>query len=229
MATIRICSVPECGKPVKSGNYCPMHARRLWRKGTLELTRAPRGLCTIEGCDKPHVANGHCRMHYSRLYSRGKLHVRVTRIERVRNFVEEFASTHTTNECVRGPEGFNPDGYSYLSVGGYTTHVYRHLCELRHGPAPELGYQAAHDCGNAWCWHLDHIVWKTTLDNHADKKRHGTHLKGESMPWSKITEQQVREIREMSKSMSQREIARRLGIGHNHVWHILHDTWKHVK
>lgn len=44
MATLRLCSIPDCGKPHHSYGYCCMHATRLSRHGDpLTLCRVPNG------------------------------------------------------------------------------------------------------------------------------------------------------------------------------------------
>ena len=43
MAIIRLCSIPECGKPVSGRGYCSTHYMRIRRRGTLELTKASPG------------------------------------------------------------------------------------------------------------------------------------------------------------------------------------------
>jgi DNA-binding transcriptional regulator YiaG len=186
----------------------------------------------MPGCKKPFVAKGYCRMHYNRVYTKGTPHRETPRIEKIMKFVDEVALPCESDECLRHPFNVNDVGYCFINRGKRSARtsetLHRHICGRKHGAPPQPDYDAAHECGNAWCVNPRHLFWKTRADNMNDKRRHGTHIQGSKQWKASLTEEQVREIRELSKSMTQREIARRFGLGYKHVWHVLHDTWKHV-
>ena len=186
-------------------------------------------VCTIPGCGKPYVAKGYCRMHYARAYKNGSPHRGPSRKQKIVEFVQSVVLPNDSNNCLAHPFSKNSVGYCYLRDGGISMTLHRYVCEKVHGPAPEGRNDAAHECGNHWCVNPRHLTWKTRVENMHDKKRHGTNLHGEKQWQSKLTEDQVRLIRELAKTTSQREIARRFGLGYKHVWHVIHDTWKHVR
>lgn len=43
MATSRLCSIPDCGKPAKTKSLCSIHYRRSWRYGDPLAGRTPNG------------------------------------------------------------------------------------------------------------------------------------------------------------------------------------------
>lgn len=185
-------------------------------------------ICSIDGCGKPFVAKGYCRMHYARVYTKGTPHREPSRIEKIMKFVDDVALPYEGDECLRHPFNVNFAGYCFIKRRGKAITLHRYICERAHGPAPDPKYDAAHECGNAWCTNHRHLIWKTRVDNLNDKRRHGTHVQGDKAWKCKLTEEQVLEIRDLSKTLTQREIARRFGLGYKHVWHVIHDTWKHV-
>jgi hypothetical protein len=186
-------------------------------------------VCSIPGCIKPHLAKGYCQMHYMRVWTKGTPDRDPRKADQIIEWVERVALLRVGNECLAHPFKKNKAGYCFFKKEQVSWTLHRYICERHRGPAPKGMNDASHECGNAWCGLPDHLSWKTRSSNLKDKIRHGTHLQGEQFYASKLTERQVREIRELSKTISQREIARRLGLGYKHVWHILHDTWKHVK
>ena len=57
-----------------------------------------------------------------------------------------------------------------------------------------------------------HLSWKTAKQNEADKITHGTIRRGSSINTSKLSEDDVREIRKMIGKVSAADIARAWGI-----------------
>ncbi len=62
------------------------------------------------------------------------------------------------------------------------------------GPRPTPEHQAAHDDGNKLNNHWTNIIWKTRVENEADKVRHGTSNRGERNGQAKLTDAQVAEF-----------------------------------
>ncbi len=95
--------------------------------------------------------------------------------------------------CTRG--GRRPqDAYPALS-GGYA-HVF--LCEQVHGPRPTAEHEVDHLCGHNLCMSKRHVQWALHADNCARRTEHGTQLIGEKHNLAKLTEPEVRAIRDSS-------------------------------
>jgi hypothetical protein len=61
------------------------------------------------------------------------------------------------------------------------------------------------------------LAWGTAQQNSDDKQRHGTQTKGEHHPPAKLTEAQVREIRQLHGTASLRVLAARYGVSHTAI------------
>ena len=80
------------------------------------------------------------------------------------------------------------------------------------------------------CVNPRHLRWATPAENNQDKWLHGTAKVGEDNHASKLTEADVRAIREMFKSGANKgEISRRFGTSRKNVAVIVNRlTWTHV-
>lgn len=87
--------------------------------------------------------------------------------------------------------GFRSDGYSTFRSRG----AYRYSCELSHGPPPPGKNLAMHSCDNIKCVNPDHLSWGSYMDNSNDKIKKNRHIYGEKSKKSKLTNEQVREIK----------------------------------
>jgi len=100
------------------------------------------------------------------------------------------------------------------------------ICQKRY---PEMGsLYALHLCGNKRCIRPSHIVPGTQKENMAHKELHGTIPKGEACYNSKLTEEDVINIRWSLKSNE--ELAQVYGVCPQTISEIqLNKIWKHVK
>lgn len=129
----------------------------------------------------------------------------------------------------------NGAGYKQFSlchVSGKIHKVYAHRAVLEAfvGPRPHK-YHACHADNNRADNTLSNLRWDTCANNAADKRLHGTNPKGESHIWSRITEDQVVEIKRLlkNKALSQRIIAEMYGLCQQNVSAInTGKTWAHV-
>jgi|SRR6516165_3737717 hypothetical protein len=89
----------------------------------------------------------------------------------------------------------------------------RYICEITHGSAPSPEHHAAHSCGKSRCFNKRHIRWTTPAQNIADKQQHGTVVLGESHHKHKLSESDVRKIRQLlSETVSYSTIARQFNV-----------------
>jgi hypothetical protein len=104
----------------------------------------------------------------------------------------------------------------------------RVVCILVYGDPPTPNHEAAHSCGNGHlgCFNPDHLRWATVAENMQDKIDHGRSCRGELHSRNKLTETDVRAIRELGRTMLQRDIAALYSVTTTHIGYILsRKTW----
>lgn len=188
--------------------------------------------CSIVGCHNSAKAKGLCGKHYMRNWTHGDVNTVLKKMPEtgaVQQFFEAI-KTKDTEECIAWPFGTNGVGYGIISINGKRRLATRVICEWKHGKAPK-GFYAAHSCGNGHlgCVNPRHISWKSAKENSADMLVHGTKVRGEDVPNSKLTHDQILEIRRLCGFMSQSLIAERFGVSQTAVSKIhLRKLWGHV-
>lgn len=180
-------------------------------------------------CGAPVLARGWCKRHYDRWRRHGDptiCHKPVSTRGAPRHWLAEHVA-HDGADCLIWPFALHPDGRAHMAGGKPA----RMMCELAHGPAPSPRHQAAHSCGrgNDACVHPRHLRWASPAENAADKEAHGTMLRGVAHYAAKLTPDQVRTIRRLNGSQTQREIAETLGVHFTCVNKVLTGrSWRHV-
>lgn len=96
------------------------------------------------------------------------------------------------------------------------------------GPRPS-GMYGCHRDDNALNNCLHNLYWGTPAQNSADKIRHGKQQRGSEIPWSKLTEEDVRFIRANGGKLTQQRMAEIFGVGQAQISRVInrHD-WGHV-
>jgi HNH endonuclease len=141
-----------------------------------------------------------------------------------------------------------PDGYGELGIGGGNHQLaHRYAWTLIHGPIPAETPNVLHHCDNQPCCNPKHLFLGTPRDNMDDKiakgraacgdqngsRKHRERLRrGMGIPWAKLTDQSVREIRALYLvgDVSQYELARRYGVSQSQIHSVLsRKTWAHVE
>jgi hypothetical protein len=189
----------------------------------------------VDGCDQPHNANGLCHSHNTRRKRHGGPLAGVPLRTKARAGVPlawlREHSSHEALDCLEWPFSRDAAGYGGVSVDGVDTRAHRVMCEMVNGPAPSPWHEVAHSCGNGHlgCVHPQHLRWATRAENAADKEAHGTLLYGERAPGAKLTETQVREIRESKGMRNAREVGDRYGVSPGAIKAIWQGhNWKRV-
>lgn len=97
--------------------------------------------------------------------------------------------------------------------------VSRLVCATFHGPAPSPRHHAAHLNGDSLDNRPQNLTWKAPAENEADKILHGTSNRGERQGQSKLTADQIREIRQVYRAggVYQRTLAERYGVAQSHI------------
>lgn len=118
-----------------------------------------------------------------------------------------------------------------LSAGGKVKHctVHRLVLTAFTGPCPE-GQQARHGPGGPSDNRPENLCWGTSVENHADMKRDGTHRQGERKPLAKLTDESVRAIRERyAAGETQESLADTYGVVQATIYYVVHRlSWRHV-
>lgn len=124
-------------------------------------------------------------------------------------------------------------GYGLIRDGGARLKAHRVSYELAFGPLPVLpGYHGAcvlHHCDNPSCVRPDHLYIGDPAANAGDMKRRGRapEHKGEKNEAAKLTEAQVRRIRQDARPASR--IAPDYGVHEVTIWRIKNKVlWPHI-
>lgn len=190
--------------------------------------------CFIEGCGREVLAREMCNLHYSRWRNHGDPRQHVppqTERGEPRAFADRLGLVGVG--CVIWPFAKNNMGYGQINAGkGRKVLVTRYVCERANGPSPSKTHQAAHSCGNGHkgCVSPWHLSWKSPKENQADQITHGTKPRGEIVKTSKLTPDDVRQIRQEVQCKSQRIVAKRFGVSQRAVSKIVRgESWGHVR
>ncbi len=183
-------------------------------------------ICTFEGCGRPHKSHGLCSTHYKQEQKGFQLSP-----IKVRKSTRQGLRAHADwsgDECLTWPFKRTDKGYPLIKGGSAA----RRMCILAHGEPPFEKAEAAHSCGKGHegCVNPKHLRWATRQENVDDMIVHGTRLKGESISWARLTENDVREIRATHKRrMSPKPFMEKYGISASTLYEILRrDIWRHV-
>lgn len=76
--------------------------------------------------------------------------------------------------------------------------IHRLVCEAFHGPPPTPKSQVRHKDGDRVNNSSENLLWGTSLENHADRRRHGRIPAGQHHGNARLTDVQVQEIRDLA-------------------------------
>lgn len=123
-------------------------------------------------------------------------------------------------------------GYAYAQFQGRQYLAHRLAFALNQGAHPSAlqGVVVRHSCDNRECINVGHLLAGSAADNMNDKVARNRQLKGEQIAQSKLTAEQVAEIRRRcADGMTQRRIAAAFGVSQTTVSDIAaRSAWKHI-
>jgi hypothetical protein len=131
------------------------------------------------------------------------------------------------NDCwewVGAKDGF----YGIIWRDGKTKKAHRVSYECYHGPIP-TGLHVLHACDNPSCINPDHLSVGTVKENMAqrDSRGRGHDMRGEQIGTSKLTAEQVLEIK--ASDLSVKELSEKYGVHATNIWLIrTGKSWKHL-
>lgn len=66
------CKAPGCERESAYWGLCTMHAQRVRKYGTTDITQRQPKRCKVEGCDRKYRCSGYCGVHYARVRATGE-------------------------------------------------------------------------------------------------------------------------------------------------------------
>lgn len=124
------------------------------------------------------------------------------------------------------------DGYYIVTIWtdlkAKTRKVHQLVLEAFVGPCPK-GMVCCHNDSCRTNNKLNNLRWGTPDDNHQDRVKHGNSPVGERNCKSKLTNQQIIQIRTMSDTHSNLELAKIFGVSHGQMCKITSGkSWRHI-
>jgi len=115
-----------------------------------------------------------------------------------------------SNGCWRWTKSIMAHGYGQARVNNEHVTAHRAAFFIANGYWPTVG---RHKCDNKWCANPEHIEDGTIGDNNRDMAERGNLHRGQDHEWSKLSDAQVVEIRELlAEGVTQTVIAKRYGV-----------------
>ena len=131
--------------------------------------------------------------------------------------------------CVPWPFCRSGGGYGQTWLSGRAEGAHVRMCRDVYGKPAQKGLVAAHSCGVRICVNPHHLRWATYGENNEDAKEHGTALMGDRHPLSKLSTDDVREIKRLRGKVSQLALAIRFGVSQVKISQIhLGKSWAHI-
>lgn len=134
------------------------------------------------------------------------------------------------DSCWEWLASYFDNGYGRFGNSSYIeVKASRWAWHLTYGPIPD-GMQVLHKCDNKKCVRPSHLFLGTNQDNMDDmvKKGRQWHARGEKQGQSKLTESQVKDIR--NSKLTLRELSEIYGVSKGQLSRIRNGSrWEHVK
>ena len=140
------------------------------------------------------------------------------------------APSNLETPCLLFKAAKDRHGYARFSIKGYDSRAHR-LNYFTHNPNADESLCVCHRCDVRECVNPDHLFLATNSENIADMDAKGRRVsgKGENHSQSKLTDEDVREIRE-SSNWPQWVTAKVYGVQQTTVSLIVQGkTWTHIK
>lgn len=228
MAKSRICSIPDCGKPLDALGLCKKHYERIRRARNRKPPKIPRSeqSCKWDGCAQPVYAKGVCLPHYRRQRKKpGDLSPLNYGGQARALYDSLMMQTEFPDACMEWPFA-KTHGYATIAIKRRARRVHGDMCAKAHGPRPE-GHFACHTCDNPPCVNPKHLYWGTPADNGRDAAERGRHPRGEAKWNATLTDKIVLEI--LSSPESGNKVSERLKVDRAVVSRIRNrKAWAHL-
>lgn len=153
-----------------------------------------------------------------------------------RDIARFWSHVDKSDECWLWTGYCSKTGYGQFGLGDRILKAHRVSYEITYGDVPPKSY-VCHHCDNPSCVRPSHLFCGTQFDNMQDMaskhrgmlQQHPELRQGERHPLAKLTDEQVRQIRQ-SSGISQDKLAKQFGVSRRMIRRILSRlAWKHVK
>jgi hypothetical protein len=147
-----------------------------------------------------------------------------------------WAKVEKTDTCWNWTAGKTTNGYGHFYVNRVKMRAHRFSFQLKHNRLIKEGMCILHSCDNPLCVNPNHLSEGTQQENITDMCNKGRYysgegLKGEKNNLSKLTEIQVKEIREKyaKGGTSYEKLRKEYGVGKSAISRIINrKTWQHI-
>ena len=211
-----LCSIEGCNRPSHTRSYCQYHYNRLKKDGILIPIAKASVLCSVNGCNRKHRAHGLCSMHSGRMARNGS--VEINYLQQSIEFIRQTVANPPA-ECVKWPYG-KTKGYGKLQYQKKIWWAHRLSLSLFTGENPEHLLALHGRCHDRACINPLHLRWGTQKENIHDKVLDGTSNRGERHLDAKLTENDVRIIKERIETESCSAIAKSFNVTSQAINHI---------
>lgn len=179
-------------------------------------------VCSVDSCNKNVLAKGFCDKHYAYNHRHGRP-TPPTLKERI------LSNIKVVGGCWEYQGVLSKYGYAIISVNGKSERVHRASYREFVGEIPS-GLVVMHICDNRGCCNPSHLTVGTNKENTKDKVNKERQARGEKLPHSKLTEEDVLKIRDLScEGYTQTAIAKEFGVTQAAISYMLcGNSWSHV-
>ena len=207
-------------QPVKPRTVCIASFKT--PTGTERMVRADS--CTYPDCSDAVHAKNLCNRHYKwSRYGKARL-IHGDDVARFNSYV-----SRKRGGCWLWLGSLKQSGYGQITIGGkygYNISAHRYSYELHVGQIPD-GMFVCHRCDVRACVNPSHLFVGTQADNVHDAQRKKRHPYGEKVGNSKLTESDVKTIRE--SNLSHAALGRRFSVTAVCIQKArVRQTWKHI-
>ena len=195
-----MCCIEGCLEKSVCRGYCRKHYDQAKSCGLLVVESYQRNEgneCSHFGCNRPARIKGYCTKHYQRFRKTGTTESSDISIIREMTISERLKYCSSINEitgCWNWKKHISNDGYGVISINNYPVRAHRASYSEFVREIPE-GDHVLHKCDNRKCINPAQLFLGTNDDNMKDRNEKGRTCKGEDRSNSKLTEDQVREIK----------------------------------
>lgn len=140
-----------------------------------------------------------------------------------------LANTKKTSTCWLWMLGKFNSGYGHIKIDGINMGTHVASYRLFKGPIRK-GLCVLHTCDVKHCIRPSHLWLGTRAENNIDMKKKNRHAHGEQHSISKLTEQDVRDIRKLGLNSHPEEIAIMYNVSVSCIASVISRiNWRHVK